>query len=55
MFLHFNWFIEKNLYFVRKHFWENLVYIVTFVLQFFCVSGYAVMKHQFPNKFALIS
>ena len=35
MFLHFNWFIEKNLYFVRKYFWENLVYIVTFVLQFF--------------------
>ena len=29
----------KKLYFVRKHIWKNLVYIVTFVLQFFLVAG----------------
>ena len=26
---------------VRKHIWKNLVYIVTFVLQFFRVAGYS--------------
>ena len=34
-----NWFIL--LHFARKHFKKNLVYIVTFVLQFFCVASYS--------------
>ena len=33
-------FYIENLYFVRKHIWKNLVYIVTFVLQFPCVADY---------------
>ena len=31
----FYFFIQENLYFVRKHIWKNLVYIVTFALPFF--------------------
>ena len=27
-------FLQKNLYFVRKHIWKKLVYIVTFILLF---------------------
>ena len=34
-----NWFIL--LHFARKHFKKNLVYIVTFILQFFCVASYS--------------
>ena len=34
-------FKNENKYFVRKHIWKNLVYIVTFVLQFFRVAGYS--------------
>ena len=33
-FVVFTFFIQKNLYFVKEHIWENLVYIVTSVLQF---------------------
>ena len=32
---YFYFFIYENLYFVRKHIWKNLVYIVTFALPFF--------------------
>ena len=32
---YFYFFIQENLYFVRKHIWKNLVYIVTFALRFF--------------------
>ena len=28
------------MYFVRKHIWKNLVYVVTFVLQVLHVAGY---------------
>ena len=34
-------FKNENKYFFRKHIWKNLVYIVTFVLQFFRVAGYS--------------
>ena len=37
---YFYFFIQENLYFVIKHIWKNLVYIVTFALQFFHVAGY---------------
>ena len=30
IFFYFYFFIYKNLYFVRKHIWKSLVYIVTF-------------------------
>ena len=33
-------FYIENSYFVRKHIWKNLVYIVTFALSFFHVEGY---------------
>ena len=33
-------FKNENKYFVRKHIWKNLVYIVTFVLQLLHVAGY---------------
>ena len=33
-------FIQKNLYFFRKHIWKNIVYIVAFVLQFFRAACY---------------
>ena len=49
IFSHFNCFIEKNLYFVRKYIWNNLVYIVTFVLQFFRVSGYSKCSNKTPT------
>ena len=31
-------FVQKNLYFVRKLIWKNLMYTVTFLLQFFRTS-----------------
>ena len=36
--------------FVKKHIWKNLVYIITFVLQFFYVVDYRKWskKHQRP-------
>ena len=34
-------FKNENKYFVRKHIWKNLVYIVTFVLQLLHVAGYS--------------
>ena len=37
---YFYFLFKKSLCFVRKHIWKNLVYIVTFVLQFFYVPGY---------------
>ena len=39
-FFYFYFFILKILYFVRRRIWKNLVYVVTFVLQFFRVAGY---------------
>ena len=32
-------FCSKNLYFVRKYIWKNLLYFVTFLLQFLCVAS----------------
>ena len=48
--------MQKNLYFVRKHIWKNLVYIVTFVLKFFreAVIGNAVTKDQRPYRCVLV-
>ena len=48
--------IQKNLYFVRKHIWKNLIYAVTFVLQFFAqqVIGNAATKDQHPYRYVLI-
>ena len=43
---YFYFFIQKNLYFVKKCIWKNLVCIVTFVLQFFWVAG----CWKFSNK-----
>ena len=37
---YFYFFIKENSYFVGKHFWKNLVYIVTFALPFFHVEDY---------------
>ena len=34
-----NFLYRKNLYFVGKHIWENLLYNVTFLLQFLHVAG----------------
>ena len=53
-------FVQKNLYCVRKYIWKNLIfillhfYIVTFLLQFFAwqVVGNGVTKHQ--GKYALV-
>ena len=49
LFLLLIFYIEKFILF-RKNIWKNLVYIITFVLQFFCVAGFwnAVMKYQHP-------
>ena len=33
-------FLYGKIYFVRKHIWKILVFIVTFALQFFCSAGY---------------
>ena len=40
---------QKNLYFVRKRIWNNLAYIVTFVLQFFRVTGYGKCSNKAPT------
>ena len=32
---HFYFFIQENLYFVRKHIWKNIVYTATFALRLF--------------------
>ena len=37
---YFYFFIQKNLYFVRKQMWKILGCIVTFVLKFLCMAGY---------------
>ena len=34
------YFLYRKIYFFRKHIWKDLLYIVTFVLQFFHVVGY---------------
>ena len=39
-FLYSYFFRTKKKYFVLKHNWKNLVYVVTFVLQLFRVAGY---------------
>ena len=48
--------MQTSLYFVRKHIWKNLVYIVTFVLKFFRVAiiGNAVTKDQRPYRCVLV-
>ena len=33
-------FYTEKMVFVRKYIWKNLVYIFTFVLQFFHMAGY---------------
>ena len=33
-------FYTEKIMFVRKYIWKNLVYIFTFVLQFFGMAGY---------------
>ena len=33
-------FYTEKMVFVRKYIWKNLVYIFTFVLQFFGMAGY---------------
>ena len=57
IFFHLDFFIWKNLYFVRKHIWKNLVktyiskiYILTFVLQCFLVAGYCKCSAPTPRK-----
>ena len=35
IYFYFYFFIQKDLCFVRKHVWKNLVYVVTFIIQFF--------------------
>lgn len=45
---YFCFFTYENLYFFRKHIWENLAYVVTFALQFFRVAG------QLPYRYAPI-
>ena len=39
---------EKSLCFVRKHIWKNSVYFATFVLQFFCLTGYWKCSNKTP-------
>ena len=39
IFFYFYFFMQKSLYFAGKHIWKNLVYIATFVLQLFRVTG----------------
>ena len=41
-------FYIKKLYFARKHIWKNIVYIVTFVLQFFRVADYWKGSNKLP-------
>ena len=46
---YFHFFMQKNLYFVRKYIWKNLVYIGTFVLQFFRVAGCWKCSYEMPT------
>ena len=41
-------FYIKKLHFARKHIWKNIVYIVTFVLQFFRVADYWKGSNKLP-------
>ena len=41
-------FLEK-IYFIRKHIWKILVYIVTFVLQFLRLAGYWKAINKIPT------
>ena len=49
-------YFKKSIYFARKNILENLVYIATFVLQFFHVTVIenTVIKHQRPYRYALV-
>ena len=55
-FFYFYFFIQKNMHFVRKHVSKNLIYIITFMLQFFVWQALenAVIKHQFQYRYALV-
>ena len=61
-FFYFYFFIQENFYFLRKHIWKNLIYIVTFALSLFHVAGYCkcsntnvhIYIHQFCRRHTLI-
>ena len=40
--------IIKNIYFLRRHIWKNLVYIVAFLLQFSRVTGHWKFSNKAP-------
>ena len=39
-------FYTEKVVFVRKYIWKNLVYIFTFVLQFFHMAGYCKCSNK---------
>ena len=55
-FFYFYFFIQKNMHFVKKHVSKNLIYIITFMLQFFAWQALenAVIKHQSQYRYALV-
>ena len=61
-FFYFYFFIQENFYFLRKHIWKNLIYIVTFALSLFHVAGYCkcsntnvhIYIHWFCRRHTLI-
>ena len=53
LFLFLIFYIEKFILF-RKNIWKNLVYIITFVLQFFCVAGYLKRSSENTNTHLVV-
>ena len=46
---HFFTLTLEKFIFCRKHIWKKLIYIVTFVLQFFSVAGYWKCSNKTPT------
>ena len=52
-FFTFTFLQRKKLYFVSKYIWKNLVYTVTFVLQFFHMEGYWKWSNETPTLLSI--
>ena len=53
IFLLLIFYTEKFCYFVRKQIWKNLVYTVTFALQFFRVAGCCKCSNKTPTPICI--
>ena len=47
-------YIEKFVRILRNNIWKNLIYIVTFVLQFFREVGYWICSDKAPTRNGLV-